>query len=580
MRKGKKFSIGFLPTLLVLVSMLVVACGGGGGSSSATPTAAAKAPASQQVDRINLFTSDIATFDPAQASDLYSGEAIDAVFTGMVQLNDQLQVTPQMASSWTSSSDSLTWTFTLKSGLKFSDGTPITSADVVYSIDRALSPQISSLNGVSLTYLGLIKDSDKRVAGKIPTIINDSLMTPDANTVVIKLNKPGAYFLQALTYPTSYVVEKKVITQWGLKWTDHLADNGGQGGAGPFVVTSYDHNRGINFAPNPNYYGPKPQLTTMSYLFDKNPKTIYEAYQAGQLDETGDQGIPSANYDQAKTMPGFSKTANLDIAYYAMNYLAKPFDNIHIRQAFAIALNKDVINQAIYKGQYIPTCHIVPSGMPGYNPNIQCPGGVTTAGDATKAKQLFDQGMQEEGYTLASFPTVTMTYPSGSADRDNQITTARQMWKTTLGIDVKAQAIDFNQLVTDLTNAINNPKGLQMWAIGWIADYPDPQDWTTLQFDKGSANNYFNYGQNNSADAAQQQQVQQQLEQADVTTNATQRLQMYNQAEQQLVNDVAWLPIYQESFSRLVKSYVIGRVFNAFGLVPPDDWAKVYIAAH
>src|SRR6266516_5770391 len=577
MRNGKKLTTGFLPTLLILVAMLVVACGGGGGTSNATPTAAAKAPASQQVDRVVLGTSDIATFDPAQATDLYSAEAIYTVFTGLVELNDKIDVKGQLASNWTTSSDNLTLTFTLKSGLKFSDGTPITSADVVYSIDRALSPQISWLNGVSLTDLGLIKDSDKRVAGKIPTLIGDSLMTPDANTVVIKLNKAGAYFLQALTNPTSWVVEKKVITQWGTKWTDHLADNGGQGSAVPFVVTNYNHTRGIDLAPNPNFYGQKPQLTTLSYRFYKSSKSQYEVYQAGQLDETL---IPSADYDQAKTSKEFSKTPLLAIDYYAMNYLAKPFDNIKIRQAFSLAINKDLLMQAIFKGRYIPTCHIVPQGMPGYNPNLQCPGGVTTAGDVTKAKQLFNQGMQEAGYTLATFPTVTITYPNGSADRDNQITTVRQMWKTALGIDVKAQAIDFNQLVTDLNSTIKNSKGLQMWAIGWIADYPDPQDWTTLQFDKGSPNNYFNYGQNNSSDAAQQQQVQQHLEQADVTTNQAQRLQMYMQAEQQLVNDVAWLSIDQESTSRLVKSFVIGRVFNAQGLVPPDDWASVYIVAH
>ena len=87
-------------------------------------------------------------------------------------------------------------------------------------------------------------------------------------------------------------------------------------------------------------------------------------------------------------------------------------------------------------------------------------------------------------------------------------------------------------------------------------------------------------GQNNSSDAAQQQQVQQQLEQADVTANQAQRLQLYNQAEQQLVNDVAWLPIFQESTARLVKTYVIGRVFNGDGLVPPDDWVNVYITVH
>ena len=575
---GKKINKGFLPILLALIAMLVVACEGGGGTTNITPTSApAKAPAVQQILYLPLPVSDIPTFDPGLASDQASVDAINTVFTGMVQLNDQLQLTSQMATTWTSSSDGLTWTFTLKSGLKFSDGSPLTSADVVYSIDRALSPQVSNRSGEALTYLGLIKDSGKRMAGKIQNLINDSLLTPDANTVVIKLNSATAYFLQALAYPTSYVVEKKVITQWGLKWTDHMADNRGQGGAGPFMVSSYDHTKGINLIPNPNYYGPRPNLTKLNFLFYKSLNTQYNAFKTGQLDETA---IPSANYEQASTRSDFSKNPELTISYYTMNYLIKPFDNIHVRQAFELALNKDVIAQAVYKGRMIPTCHIVPRGMPGYNPNLQCPGGAPTSGDATKARELFNQGLQEEKLTLARLPPIKITYPKGNPEQDDEIRAAQQMWQIVLGVNVQPDPIDFDMLLIDLDKTINNAKGLQMWAIGWIAEYPDPRDWTTLQFDKGSPYNSSNYGQNKSSDTVQQQQVQKQLEQADVKTDVNARFQMYIQAEQQLVNDVAWLPLWQDEATRLLKPYVIGRVYNDLGLVPPNDWANVYIAQH
>ncbi len=568
--------MGVLPTLLILVAMLVVACGGGGGASSATPIAAAKAPASRQIFRSAQPVSDLATLDPGVDTDLYSGEAVYALYSGLVELNDKLEVVPQLAASYSHSSDGLTWTFTLKQGLQFSDGTPLTSQDVAYSIDRALSPQVSSLNGVSLTYLGLIKDSDKRVAGKIPSLIGDSLLTPDANTVVIKLNKPGAYFLEALSYSTSWPVEKKLIDQYGTKFIDHLADNGGQGTTGPWILQSWNHNTNITFVPNPKYYGQKPQLSQLQFVFIQSAKTQYESYQANQIDSTN--GIPSANLQQAEQSKEFVKVPQLSIQYFAMNYLVKPFDNLHVRQAFSLALNRDLLNTAIYKGAESPSCHIVPQGMPGYNPNLTCPGGATTTGDTIKAKPLFQQGMQEEG--LTTFPSISLTYPNGDPDVDNYMTTARQMWQTVLGVNIKPNPIDFNQLVTDIYSTVNNPKGLQMWQIGWIADYPDPQDWTTLQFDKGSPNNNSNYGQNSSTDAAQQQQVQQHLEQADVTLDATQRLQMYNNAEQRLVNDVAWMSLYQQNTTRLVKSYVVGLQFNAANLVPPEDWANVYIVVH
>src|SRR5260370_9128719 len=119
------------------------------------------------------------------------------------------------------------------------------------------------------------------------------------------------------------------------------------------------------------------------------------------------------------------------------------------------------------------------------------------------------------------------------------------MCQSTLGVSVKADPIDFNKLLSESPAATNNPKGLQFWGIGWIADYPDPQDWTTLQFDKGVPNNNMNYGQNNTSDAAQQQAVQQQLEAADINPDQNARLQSYSQAGQTVVNHGACVPIWQ-----------------------------------
>jgi oligopeptide transport system substrate-binding protein len=589
MRSGKKFTIGFLPTLLCLVAMILAGCGGTSTPGTTGSTQPAKAPATQQIYRYgDALGTDISTFDPGQATDLPSIEAIDMAFTGLVALNDQLQVIPQLASALpTTSADGLTWTFTLKPNLKFSDGTPLTATDVIYSIDRALSPKIASLNGVSLTYLGLIQDSDKRVNGKVPTLINDSLMAPNDSTVVIKANKKTGYFLEALSYPTAFVVEKKVVDQWGLKWGDHLSDNGGQGGAGPFKVKSYSHTTGIVFVPNTNYYNNKPQLQEVDFNFYKTAETAYAAYQANQVDITP---IPPPDLATAKTKTKeFSQNSQLTIDYFAMNYLYKPFNNIHIRQAIALAINKDVIKQALYHGSRPATCHIVPQGQPGYDASLTCPDGAPTSGDATKAKQLLQQGMQEEGYaSVSQIPPIKITYESSAPTLANEITSVRQQIQTVLGITVQTQVLDFVPLLTAITNTLcTKPdyhsclnQGLQMWELAWGADYPDPQDWLTLQFDKAAPNNSWNYGQNGSADAAQQVATQQLMEQADVTLDQTTRMQLYNKAEQQLVNDVAWLPMDQRVGNRLLKSYVVGRVFNALSEVPPDDWANVYIAVH
>jgi peptide/nickel transport system substrate-binding protein/oligopeptide transport system substrate-binding protein len=557
--------------------MLVTACGGATGTvpgSSSSGNASKAAPNQQIYVFPEEGVSDIATFDPGLSTDAPSIAAIDLVFTGLVQLNDQLQVTDQLAASHELMPDGVTWKFTLRPNLKFSDGTPLTSADVAYSIDRALQP--SEKSTVGPIYLALLKDSDKLVAGKIKTIIGDSIMTPDPNTVILVANKKAAYFLDALTYSCSYVVEKSLIDKYGTKFTDHLTEGGGDG---PFKVASYTHGQNIIFVPNPNYYGPAPQLKKIVFPFYKDADTTYKAYQVGQVDQAG---IPSANLAQAKTLPSgqYHLVPELWISYYTMNYLVKPFDNIHSRQAFELAINKDLIVHAVWKDSLIPTNHIVPKGMPGYSPNLTGPDGVAgTSGDPAKAKALFQQGLQEEGWSSASqMPPITLTYPSGSKDSDNEVAALQQMWQSTLGVSVKADPIDFNKLLSEITAATNNPKGLQFWGIAWIADYPDPQDWTTLQFDKGVPNNNMNYGQNSTSDAAQQQAVQQSLEAADGMPPGDARLAQYNMAEQQLVNDVAWLPMEQVDVSFLQKTCMAGIVFNPQLLTPPNDWGNIYVS--
>ncbi|HZR43188.1 MAG TPA: peptide ABC transporter substrate-binding protein [Ktedonobacteraceae bacterium] len=576
MQHTRKLGRRFVPILFCLLALLLVACGGSP-TQQTTTTTTSKVDASKQIFIWPLGGStDLKTIDPGLSTDAGSINAIDLVFTGLVQLDDKLQVRDQLAASHSVSPDGLTYTFKLRPNLKFSDGTPLTSADVAYSINRALLPELKSV--VSPIYLALIKDSDKLNAGKIKTIIGDSILTPDPQTVVIITSQKAAYFLQALTYPCSYVIEKSMIDKYGNSgFADHLSE--GIGGDGPFKVSKYVRGKDIEFVPNPNYYGPQPQLKKIVIPFYQQVDTVYKAYQANEVDQSG---IPTALLAGAKALPKgqFHATPQLWISYYAMNYLTKPFDNIKIRQAFALAIDKDALAHNIHGDKVIPTNHIVPQGMPGYDADLTGPAGVkSTKGDAALAKKLLQEGMQEAGYTTATFPPVTFTVStSGSAETRNELSAVQQMWQNTLGISVKLNDIAYSNLLSDIPNSENNPKGLQMYSIGWIADYPDPQDWLTLQFDKGVPNDTMNYGQNQSSDAAQQQATQKLMEQADATQDPTQRMKMYNEAEQQLVNDVAWIPTNQVTSTLVRKPCVVGMIDNAQSLIPPDDWTNTYIS--
>ncbi|GLV54810.1 ABC transporter substrate-binding protein [Dictyobacter sp. S3.2.2.5] len=563
-----------LPALLCIIAVLLAACGGTAPATTNSNTNSSKASDDKQI-LIQPITgrADLKTFDPALAGDIPSINAISKVFTGLVSLNDKLEVQKQLAQSYEASPDGLTWTFKLKPGLKFSDGTPLTSKDVAYSIDRALDPQVGS--GVASTYLGLIKDSDKRGAGKINTLINDSILTPDDQTVILKTTQKAAYFLEALTYNTSFVVERKLVDKYGKNWTDHLDEGGG---AGPWKVQKFDHGKQIVFVPNTNYYGTAPKLKKIVVPFYKDSQTAYQAYQNGQVHITG---VPSSLVATAKTLPDnqYHQIPILAIDFIAMNYLTKPFDNIKIRQAFALALDKYALAHNVGKDANVATNHIVPQGMPGYNENLTGPQGVKdTKGDATKAKQLFEEGMKEAGYTRANFPPVVFTVATeGSSDAANAFSAMQQMWKNALGIDVKVRDTDFNTLLDQANAAANNPKGIQMWYADWYADYPDPQDWLTLLFGNGASKNGMNYGQNKQSYAAEQQANQALMVKADANANTTERMQQYNTAEQALINDVAWIPTAQEISTSVRKPCVVGVVDNAQGLTPPDDWGSIYI---
>jgi len=568
MRRNKQSRLALLSTILCLFTTLLGAC-----AQKGTPNYQ-KAPEHKQIlvsTAVGGSTPDITHFDPALANDLSSSIAIQTIFTGLVSFDDKGNVQKQLASSWEYSSSSLTWTFHLKPNLKFSDGKPLTSHDIAWSINRALQKNTKSPTAPG--YLGYITDASKLNSGTISSIIGDSLITPDPNTIEIKVSQPVAFFLDTLAEPVAYPVEQSLIEKYGSNWTDHLEEGGGDG---PFKVKKYVHQKELDIVPNPNYYGPQPQLKEVIFPFYKQQNATYSDYLANKLDDTA---IPLGNLDQAKSRPDYVHHVILATNYYTMNYKQKPFDNIHIRQAFALAINKQKIVDKIWKGLYIATNHIIPQGMPGYNPDLKGPDGTTNlTGNSKMAQQLLQQGLKEEGWSSVSqIPSITLTYSSaGSQDVKDEATELLQEWKDVLNITIDAHDIDPNILFDDLSKGANNP--LSFYSAGWIADYPDPQDWTSLLFDKDSAQNGMNYGQNNSTDAAQQQALQVRMENADILQDQNKRLKEYNAIEQQLVNDVAWIPMEQQVAAGLRKPCVQGSHHTAMGLMPPDDWAKLYIS--
>jgi oligopeptide transport system substrate-binding protein len=557
-----KSGIITVASIFCVLAILLSACGGSTGTTN-TP-----ALASSQVLREPIIGG-YDSLDPALTAGGL-GEPTNIIFTGLVEADDQGVIHDQAAQSHQISADGLTYTFNLRKNLEFSDGTPLTAADFAYSINRTIDPATKS--PVS-SYLSLLKDYDLFSAGKLTTLIGDSIIVENANTLILKISKPAAYFLEALNYSTSYAVNQKLIAKYGTNWTNYMQDGAGDG---PFKVKSYNQTTGLILVPNPDYYGPKPKLTEIDEVITTDRDSTFKSMLAGQYDLAP---VPPADDPANKSKPGYQTSSALAMRFIGMNYLVKPLDNIKIRQALELALNKDlIINGILGKGVVTPSYHIILNGIPGYNPNLQGPDGVnSTTGDQAKAKTLFQEGLTEEGYSSASkLPTITLAYDNSYQAGANTMAAVANEWKQVLGFTVKLVGLQPNDLISQefATNGKAGP--LQMYYGDWGADYLDPQDFTSLFFGKGAQQNSVNYGQNNSSDAAEQQAVQVEMANADSTQNQATRLKMYQDAEQKLVNDVPYITTYQSSYAYLVNPKLKGWKLYPLGSMATDDWANVY----
>ncbi len=543
---------------LFLLVLVMVACGSPTTSQGNAPAA----PPDKQVLRFPIGAPDFSSLDPALLDATTDYTAGSLIFSGLVRLNSDNTVALDLASSYKVSSDGLSYTFTLHPNLTFSDGTPLTATDVAYSINRTLSPATAS---PTASFLSAIKDFLPMLTGKIPTLIGDSLIVNNPQTLTIVLSTPAPYFLQELAGLNTHVVNRALIDKYGSSWTDHLEEGAG---AGIFKVASYSHSQGMVLVPNPHYYGAKARLQKLEFLPSSDPATLYKEYLAGQVDYAQ---IPLTNLAGAKSRHDYHHAALLNIDFLAMNFLAKPFDNVHIRQAFALAINKDILASNVLHGAYMPTNHLLPQGMPGYNQKLTGPDGVSgTAGDKTKAQQLLQQGLQEAGYSsVSALPAITFTYPNIGQDFQHVAEAIVQQWQTVLGVTVQLRVEDQATFVSrDLPATQGHAGPLQLWFLGY-SYLADPFFWLNTFFGTGGSLNDGNYGQTPA-----QQAVQQELATAATNADPQQRTQQYNDAEQKIVNDVGWIPLVQGGLDVLINPKVQNLEANG----PTKTWSDVYIS--
>ena len=547
---------------LIFVATLIIAafaCGGGGSEepeptaeaealSDAAPTAAPAAsateppPTAAPAPRAAVDVSegepveggvfrrlwaDPPTLDPHLTSDTTSSGVVVEVFSGLVALDSELRLVPDIAERWEVSDDGKTYTFHLRENAKFHDGKRVYAQDFKWSMERAAHPDTAS--PVADTYLNDIVGVGAVLEGETTDI--SGVTAIDETTLRIEIDAPKAYFLAKMTYPTAYVLDRENVEAGGRTWTDS------PNGTGPFRLAEYRIGERIVLERNEHFYREPAHLDSIAMnLAGGQSMAMYEN---DEIDITGvglfdlDRVLDpneELNRELVVAPPDFS------ISYVGFNASQPPFDDPKFRQALNHAVDKNLIASEVLSDLVEPAFGILPPGFPGYNPDL-----AGLQHDPELAKRLLEESQYSDPATR---PRIVITVPGTGGTIGLDLEVVIEMWKQTLGIEVEIQQVEWATYLQDL-----DQQKFQAYAgLGWQADYPDPQDFLDILFHTESSLNHGVYS-NPEVDAI--------LEEARTEPDANRRVELYHQAEDMIVNDAAWLPLWYDGERHvLIKNHV------------------------
>ncbi len=481
---------------------------------------------------LNLYGTDPLTLDPAISGDATSHEYVVQLFSGLVRLDDNLEPAPDIAREWRVSDDGRTYTFYLRHDVRFHNGREVKAEDFKYSWQRACDPATGS--STAATYLGDIVGVREVITGESKGI--SGVRVIDDYTLEVTIDAPKSYFLSKLTYPTSFVVDR-VDVESGSKWWRS------PNGSGPFKLKQWDENSQLVLERNELYYGKLAEVDfVVFHLWGGVPMDMYET---GEIDVTS---ISLSYIDRVtdKAGPFYRELVivpELSFYYIGFNTAKPPFDDVNVRRAFSQAIDKDKLVSLVFRDMVRRADGILPAGMPGFNEDLS---GLNY--DVNKAKQLIRESKYGD---VSRLPPITITTSGWGGQISGELEAIIHQWRENLGVEVKVRQLEPERFVYHLREEKD-----EMFDMGWIADYPHPQDFLDILFHSGTDNNYGGYS-NPEVDAL--------LEKANVELDNELRLALYQQAEQKLVEGAACLPLWFGRNYILVKPYVKGYDLNPMG---------------
>jgi oligopeptide transport system substrate-binding protein len=466
----------------------------------------------------------------------------DLVFSGLVMFNPQLETVPDLAESWDISDDGTLYTFHLRENARFHDGRPVTAGDVIYSWERAADPDTDS--DTVLTYLGDIVGVKEMHDGKADFI--SGLKAIDDHTLQVTLDAAKPYFLMKLAYGTTFVVDRANVES-GPEW--YRTPNG----TGPYRLIRWDRFKLQLYERNEDFYLEPPAIRyVVSQIFAGVGIRLYET---DGIDLTG-----VSIYD-AERVRDPDEPLNADLlegvgmctSYITFDAAQPPFDDPKVRQAFALAVDRQQYIDVALRGVSLVAHGVYPPAMPGYRLDYE---------GLPFDPELARQRLAESTYGSAdALPPIVFTSGGFGSEVDLDVAALAQMWQTHLGVTIEIENLEPNQYSDELHDGHHG----QLFSYGWCADYPDPENFADALFHSGAQQNLGNYS-NPEVDAL--------LEAARVERDVERRIQLYQDAETILVEDAAAIFLNHGLRFVLVKPHVKGYVLAPIA-VPIERYLSI-----
>ena len=464
------------------------------------------------------------SLDPALAQGTHESWVLENVFEGLMTFDEKGELVKGMAKDYKISDDGLVYTFTIREDAKWSNGEPVKAEDFEFAWKRALDPEMAADYAYQLYYIkgGEAFNSGETTADQV------AVKALDDKTLEVTLEFPTAYFLELTAFYTYMPVNKAMVESnpdWAKSPETHISN-------GTFKLVKWEHNAKIVMEKNPEYYNAKKiKLDGIDLDIIEDQNTAWQKYDGGEYHILLDPPTSVVAQLREEDSKELTLGAQVGTYYYNVNPDVEPFNNVKVRKALSMALDRETIVRDITQGGQIAAEGVVPYGLMDENGKEFRDGvGNLIEYNPEEAKVLFEEGLAEEGMTLDEFNSKNFILLYNTSESHKKIAQAAQeMWRTKLGINIGLENVEF-QVKLDREKAGD----YEISRGGWIGDYMDPMTLLDLWWSDSSFNDV-NY--NNP-------EYDKRILESKTLMDQKVRMENMREAEKMLMEDMAVIPVY------------------------------------